>query len=170
MSEATNIFYVSKKENLDLFVKKFMDSNQCCDRVEMVEKNDSWEVQFFPKQVEKKEVVTVKEIKKMPENMKSISDMFAMTATVIETQIVEQVKERTASIEKTMNDEVEKVKKKSSELDVIMADISKKAKEKMAALDATINAKFIEQDKKVEQKINGIWDLLEKIGLMMKRS
>lgn len=173
MNEATNIFHVSKKENIDTFVRKFLGENECCDRVEITEKNDAYEVHFFPKEKPKMEA------KKMSEQDKTgVLDVGTLFLKAIQNDIQDGIQKKTAAIEEQMNAELEKVKKKSAELDVTMATIQKNAKEKLASLDATINQKFNDQDKKINEKIDAVkkdiedknkktWEVMEKIATVI---
>lgn len=131
--EISNKFFVKKTENIDGFVAQYMKENNCCDKVEMKEINDSWEITFF-KKAEKQE--QKKENKIMAtQGIKSIMDSLAAE---MEAQIV--------AVQVSGEDAKAKMESQSKQF-------QEDAKAKLVALDATINAKFIEQDKKTAKQI-----------------
>lgn len=134
----SNTFFVSKKEDVDKFVQLFMNENKCCDRVEINDKNDSWEVIFFKKQE-----------KKVEGKRMAFKDIFQQAADEMEREISE-VKKQAEEAKKSMEEQTRSAKKN---MDQQMAAIQDQAKKKLAEIDQTVAAKFTEQEKKFEEKL-----------------
>lgn len=154
MEEISNKFFVSKKEDIDKFIQQFMSENSCCDRAEIKDVNDSWEVIFFKKQEKKVEVKHM-----------AFKDIFQQAADEMESQI-NDVKKQAEEAKKSME---EQTKKARAEMEAQLKTIQEQAKQKLASMDDLITKKNKELEDKISKQISSINESTIKILATIER-